>query len=247
MVRSVFVLALLLPSLTSGQVIISEIMYDLAEGSDSGREWIELYNMGATPVTLSELILFESSRKHAIKGESILAPGAYAVIADKPEKFHADYPNYTGLLFDSAFSLNNDGETIELRKGEVIINSVSYTKSLGGNSSGESLQRTTLTSSATFVPGLPTPGTSVPAGGLVRAAVKEKASTKKAAATPVSSPQVLGVQTAHESLEHLELPQETSGTGLWLFGVGSIACMGIAGAVLARRIEADEWTIIEET
>ncbi len=246
MVRNAFIVALLLPALTSAQVIISEIMYDLAEGSDSGREWIEVYNIGAVPLSLAELILFESNRKHVIKGESLIAPGAHAVIADKPEKFRADYPNYTGLLFDSAFSLNNDGETIELRKGDTTIDSAVYTKSLGGNGSGESLQRTTPTGGA-LAPGLPTPGAGIPVGGLVRAAIQEKASAKKAVATPASSPQVLGTQTERESLGSFELPQENPSMTLWLLGVGCISFVGIAGAVLARRAEREEWTIIEET
>ena len=259
MVRSLFALAFFLPTLASaqapleaapltGQVIISEIMYDLAEGSDSGREWIEIYNASTVPVVLTELILFENKSNHKIVGESTVPSGEYAVIADKPEKFRADYPNYRGLLFDSAFSLNNDGESIEIRRGEVVLDTAAYTKSLGGNGSGESLQRTALAPGTAFAPGAPTPGTGVPPSGLVRLAppTKAKATAKTVAAAP--TPEVLGVQVTRDAFEEFELKNETPGIGIWLFGVVAIAGVGITGAILGcRRDELDDWTIIEET
>ncbi len=251
MVRSIFAVALLFPALTSGQVLISEIMYDLAEGSDSGREWIEVYNTGGTSIVLTELTLFESNRKHGITGEQNTLPsGAFAVIADKPEKFRADYPAYVGLLFDSAFSLNNDGESLEIRKGDSVLDIATYTKSLGGNGSGESLQRTMLESGAAFAPGAPTPGASVPAGGLVRIAQpakKAKTTSSQTSTASVSALQVLGAQTERESFEPFELESETPRLGLWLLGVGTIAGVSITGVVLGRRRdELDGWTIIEE-
>lgn len=250
MVRSLFALALFLPALASAQVMITEIMYDLAEGSDSGREWIEVYNTGATPIVLTELILFESNRKHGITAETkTVPPNTFAVIVDKPEQFHADHSTYTGLIFDSAFSLNNEGESIELRRGETVLDTVAYTKSLGGNGSGESLQRTALASGTVFAPGAPTPGAHVPASGLVRTA---KPATTKTATSKVATrgavSEVLGTHTRRESFEPFELERESPGITPWLLGVGAIAGAGIAGAVLGRtRDELDDWTIIEET
>ena len=47
-----FVLVLFaVPSLASAQVVINEVMYN-PQGSDSGREWVELYNQGSSDVTL---------------------------------------------------------------------------------------------------------------------------------------------------------------------------------------------------
>lgn len=253
MVRSAFVFLLLWPTFTSAQVIISEIMYDLAEGSDSGREWIEVYNAGATPMVFTELTLFESNRKHGITGETkTVPPNTFAVIVDKPEKFRADYPTYTGLIFDSAFSLNNEGEALDLRRGEGVLDTASYEKSLGGNGSGESIQRTALARGATFAPGAPTPGTGVPTNGLVRIAAPSKktkaATSKTTAAAPAPTPQVLGTNTAHESFETFEVPIESPSMTLWLLGAAAIAGVGITGAVLGRkRDEIDDWTIIEET
>lgn len=251
MVRSLFALAVFLPLLASAQAIVTEIMYDLAEGSDTGREWIEVYNTGTTPIVLTELTLFESNKKHGITGETkTLPPNTFAVIVDKPEKFRADYPTYTGLIFDSAFSLNNEGEALDLRRGEVVLDTASYEKSLGGNGSGESIQRTALARGATFAPGAPTPGMGVPESGLVRIAkpTKIKTAPPQSIAAPISAPQVLGTHAEQDSFEPFELERESPSMTLWLLGVATIAGVGITGAVLGRkRDELDDWTIIEET
>ncbi|MCR4281332.1 MAG: lamin tail domain-containing protein, partial [Candidatus Kaiserbacteria bacterium] len=44
----------LLPFTASAQVVISEIMYDLETGSDSGREWVEVFNSGGSSVNLTD-------------------------------------------------------------------------------------------------------------------------------------------------------------------------------------------------
>src|SRR5580700_10683565 len=47
----VLIFIFLLPALVSAQVIVNEVMYN-PEGSDTGREWIELYNAGQSDVTM---------------------------------------------------------------------------------------------------------------------------------------------------------------------------------------------------
>src|SRR3989344_2910155 len=114
----------------SASMVINEIMYDL-KGSDTDREWIEVVNAGGDAVDLSEWKFFEANTNHKLTlvlGQATLPPGAYAVIVDNPEKFKNDWPGYSGVLFDSSFSLNNTGETISLRTGELIdVGSVTYT------------------------------------------------------------------------------------------------------------------------
>lgn len=154
-----FTAVLFAPVSVSAQVVISEIMYDLAEGSDSGREWIEVYNESSAAVDLTEWKVFENNSNHGINavGASSLQPGMYAVIADNAEKFKIDHPSYSGLLLDSAFSLNNSGETLTLRccgKELTDKDSVSYSSDLGATGDGASLSR----AGASFVPTDPTPG-----------------------------------------------------------------------------------------
>lgn len=122
-------------------VTFSEIMYD-PEGADTGREWVEIRNDGDA-ITLTGYKFFESSTNHTIvafQGGSILPSGGYAVIADTPAKFLEDFPNYKGLLFDSSFSLSNAGEYLAVKDSALaILDSVTYSPSLGGQDDGTTL------------------------------------------------------------------------------------------------------------
>jgi len=124
-------------------IVINEIMYNL-EGTDTGREWIEILNTGTSSVDLSEWKLFESDTNHtltATQGGIVLVGQAYAVIADDPLQFLADHPGYSGVLFDSTFSLSNTGETIGIKNKTLLINSVVYNPLQGADGNGKSLQR----------------------------------------------------------------------------------------------------------
>ncbi|MDO8579349.1 MAG: lamin tail domain-containing protein [bacterium] len=144
------------PLATHAQIIITEVMYDLP-GTDAGREWIEIKNIGDMVIDLSVYKLFEAETNHKINptGETLLGPNNFAVIADDPDKFKTDNPDWTGLIFDSAFSLNNSGETLVLRDGDLSdIDSISYSPSIGGQGDGMSLQKTI----SGWTTALPTPG-----------------------------------------------------------------------------------------
>jgi len=155
------VVALFFPFSLNAKVLISEIMYDLSEGSDSGREWVEVFNAYSSSVTLTDWRLYENEVNHrlsAFSGGEIFTSGGYAIIADNPAKFLEDWPDFSGQVFDSAFSLRNDGEILGMRDGELIeIDSVTYSSEQGAAGDGQALHRTdpntnTLTASA------PTPG-----------------------------------------------------------------------------------------
>lgn len=161
-----FASAVFAPGIAAAQLVLSEVMYDLEVGSDSGREWVEVFNSGTSPITLSEWKLFENGTNHsltAFSGGEVLAPGAYAVIADTPQKFLEDWPLFSGVLVDSAFSLSNSGETLVLRccgADLVDADSIVYVSEQGGAGDGHSLHRTSLSSQA-FTPEAPTPGAGV--------------------------------------------------------------------------------------
>ncbi|MCR4343046.1 MAG: lamin tail domain-containing protein [Patescibacteria group bacterium] len=138
-------LFIFIPKIVLGEVIINEIMYDLKEGSDSGREWIEIKNIGNEDIDLSDWKLYEDNTNHSLNlfgnGVSFVLSGGYAVIADNAEKFLADWPEFGGVLFDSSFSLKNDGETLIIRDEALSdIDQVSYSKELGASGDGNSLQ-----------------------------------------------------------------------------------------------------------
>lgn len=247
MVREVVVLAVLLPLPAAAQVSITEIMYDLPEGSDSGREWIEVY--AHESIDLTTLKLVENGSNHVIKassGSGSIANGQFAVIADNPTKFAADNPSYAGLVFDSAFSFNNDGESLSIATGDGVIDEVVYTNA-SANGNGDSLQRSP--GSVQFDAGIPTPGAGVPATGLVKSVPSQKGKKKQAAAAsvvvqtevvgksdfPPESPAVTFVQT----------PVEGAAVLWWLAPI-LLSGFAAAGTSLSRHYRKSEWDIVEE-
>src|SRR3989344_1050566 len=148
----------LFPASARAAVIISEIMYDLEIGSDTGREWIEVVNDGTEPVDISTWKFFEDATSHALTalGSAVVPPGGYAVIVHTPDKFLADWPQFSGLMFDSSWSsLSNAGETLAIKNPEgVVVDQITYASESGGNGDGNSLNR----SGSIFVAALPTPG-----------------------------------------------------------------------------------------
>ncbi|HDO23626.1 MAG TPA: lamin tail domain-containing protein, partial [bacterium] len=147
------------PFFAKGSVVINEIMYNL-DGADKGREWVEIFNSGSAPIDLSGWKFFENKTNHKIKlagGEEnfIIPVGGYAVLADRPKKFLSDWPNFSGTIFDTAFSLKNSGEPLALRdSGLNDVDSVFYNSDWGGDGDGSSLQKI----GGKWVGARPTPG-----------------------------------------------------------------------------------------
>jgi hypothetical protein len=137
---------------------ITELMYDV-NGTDTDREWVEVENTGTTTADLSTWFLFSGNSKHALvpQGVSTVDPGAYAVIVQNVDKFKTDWPNYSGLLFDSSWTgFNNEAGTIVLKDPDLnIVSSVTYSSDMGASGDGNSLQNI----GGTFSPAPPTPGT----------------------------------------------------------------------------------------
>ncbi|HLD85695.1 MAG TPA: lamin tail domain-containing protein [archaeon] len=110
-------------------VIINEIMYN-PNSTDTNHEWIELYNNESFEINISGWKFFESGTNHAmnlIQGGSVISSGSYAVIVDDSTAFLLDYPNFTGNLFDSSFSLSNTGETLVIKNStNAVIDNITY-------------------------------------------------------------------------------------------------------------------------
>lgn len=141
-----FFFTLFAPSFVSANVMINEIMYDI-DGTDTGREWIEIFNNSNVSVDLNKWRLFEGDTNHEINlvnenDSSIIPANGYIIIADNSIKFLSDNPNFSGTVFDSSFSLKNTGEIIILRNSELIdIDQVDYLPDWGANGDGNSLQK----------------------------------------------------------------------------------------------------------
>lgn len=233
---------LCMPISAHAQLVVTEIMYDV-EGSDSGREWIEVQNVGANAVALASWRLLEGGVKHKIVGKETIAPGSFAVIADNPAKFRTDWPEYSGPLFDSAFSLSNEGETLILLDPASVEASAAYQGS-AAQGTGDSLQRDP--SGSAFAAGSPTPGAGIPSGGLVaRQPVPKKSKAKAPVETTRKESEVLGESVAAAtSTELLSIDTAQRSSLPWLFPI-LLASGASSGILWSRKLSKSEWVIEE--
>ncbi|MGI5864310.1 MAG: lamin tail domain-containing protein [Myxococcales bacterium] len=113
----------------AGDLVITEFMAD-AEGSDTGKEWIEIYNATKKEVDLKGLTLVAArpdgsrEKRHTI-AEGKIKPAGYFVLGDSVEKplpAHIDYSYGDGLG-----ALGNESGLIAIRCGTVKIDEVKYT------------------------------------------------------------------------------------------------------------------------
>lgn len=232
---------------------ISEIMYNPV-GSDTGHEWIEVYNDATNSLDLTNATLVIGARAHkitSVQGSARIAPGDFAIVAAHAATFLQDNPTYGGALFHASFSLKNSGDTIALKTPQGMVGPLSYASTMGGESDGNSLNWI----GADVVSRAPSPGMSVsevslsaPASSTTKPSAKKSGSTKKRAAAVV---QEVGVnEKVVEVATHTQQLQTASVGGfpstqsvLAFFGIIALA---ITGVLAARQYAAREWSIVEE-
>ncbi|MEM4637691.1 MAG: hypothetical protein QXK76_01525 [Candidatus Woesearchaeota archaeon] len=91
-------------------------------GSDVGREWIELSNPYCEDV--SKIKLFENNINHNIV---LYRNGScdYPIICNDCSKLVSEY-NIFSQLYESSFTLNNNGEYVALKYGEITLDWINY-------------------------------------------------------------------------------------------------------------------------
>ncbi|MBD3360125.1 MAG: hypothetical protein GF365_05480 [Candidatus Buchananbacteria bacterium] len=96
------------------EIIISEISAYLP----SNFEWLEIYNKSSEPIDLTDWKFYENETNHGLnvfQGDLIIEAQEYAIIADVPENFLQDNPDFNGTIIDSSWSsLKEEGEEIAL-------------------------------------------------------------------------------------------------------------------------------------
>jgi len=67
-------------------------------------------------------------------GSDFKIPGnSYGIITKDPKQFEIDYPNFNGFILRSSFSINNNGELLELKdENKNVISVVEYNSEFGG-------------------------------------------------------------------------------------------------------------------
>lgn len=121
-------------------------MYSL-EGVDTNREWVEIKNNGQAEI-LENLRLSDKKGRHLIKslsGETEFPANSCVVISSDITTFKKDNPAFSGTVFESSFSLVNEGDKISFSKfvdkTETFFDSISYSSSQGADEDGNSLHR----------------------------------------------------------------------------------------------------------
>ena len=158
-----------LPRIGHAQVVINEIMYN-PKGTDTGREWIELYNEGASDVTMVGGTLKGSWRigdgsNHTLtdpsagigRGSLVVPAGGYLIVASDPTDFTTgEYAGGTYSAVKSSISLSNSGGTVVVVDGTgAVVDSVQYASTQGASDDGTSLQKE---ADGSWINALPTPG-----------------------------------------------------------------------------------------
>ncbi len=142
-------------------VSFSEIMYD-AEGSDTDKEWVEIYNSGSSTVSISGW-KFNDGANHTLnnpptnggQGTLEIAAGSYVVLAGNANAFLSEYTSYTGTVIDTVMSLTNTSDTLSLiDQNGGTVTSYTYSSDQGAAGDGLSLQNI----NGTWGSGTPTPG-----------------------------------------------------------------------------------------
>lgn len=115
-----FTLALariLVPKVAAAKIIINEI----GAFEKTGSEWIEILNIGSSPIDMAGWKFFEDATNHALKpyqGDMSINSGEYAIIAQDADIFFQE-KNFSGTLIDSSWgTLKEDGEEIGLKDAD---------------------------------------------------------------------------------------------------------------------------------
>ncbi len=123
-------------------LVISEIFY-LPPADQT--EWVEVYNQSAYPLDLKNWTVEDAtgSPKTVSTQSLVIAPAAYAVIAQDAARFRAAFTEVTAPVIQPAGwpSLNNTGDLVVIRLSNgLVLDSLEYADDWGGRT-GVSLER----------------------------------------------------------------------------------------------------------
>jgi len=139
-------------------LIITEVMYD-PEGTDTGHEWVEVYNNNPDSITIKsgssatswrfidqfQNNLPSTSHKHTFSGDITVKSHEFLIISNNPDIFQQDYPDndFTGKVVKASFSLPNSESTIALSDNgaSTWFSTVSYSSAWGASDNGKTLEK----------------------------------------------------------------------------------------------------------
>lgn len=235
-------------------------MYD-TEGTDTKREWIELYNAGPDTVDISKW-KFVDKANHALNappknggtGSLSIAPGAYAILASDAATFSSEHAGVQTII-DTTMSLNNSDASLSLLNGTSAADAATYSKAQGAAGDGDSLQL----HNGAWIHAKPTPGAVNATNPSVKAApapvAKKQAPAKPKQAVAVTranademvSNDPLAVVNASPTSESLSQTAAAGslGSSVWWLAAVALAIGTGATAALISSTKKREWQIEE--
>jgi hypothetical protein len=116
--------------LSAGDLVITEVFADSADGADAGKEWFEVYNNTSNPVELEGLALISSRpdgsapETHHMR-ELVVAPGQYLTLGNAAPEDVPPYVDY-GYGGDLGSLFNTGGGKLALQCGETEVDAAVY-------------------------------------------------------------------------------------------------------------------------
>lgn len=120
-------------------VVINEIMYAPSTGEP---EWVELYNRTYSPINLNKWKFSDAVTTVTITNSDKFIPGKGFIVLTRDSSILNFYNVQSEIIVFSLPALNNTGDAVVIRDSlGVIIDSLAYLPSWGGNTGGRSLER----------------------------------------------------------------------------------------------------------
>lgn len=110
------VVAVFLPDLTSGAVVINEINYKSADDMDTG-DWLELHNASQSEMDISGWALLDNDDSHSpfkIPQNTILPSGSKVVLCRDLQAFQKVFPEVLSCFGNFDFGFSSEGELLRL-------------------------------------------------------------------------------------------------------------------------------------
>ena len=111
----------------TAHLVISEVLYD-TPGTDAVEEWVEIYNQTTSTIDASGWTLTDNNgtgTSYAFPAGTTILPGTYLTVAADAAGFQALYGRNADV-YGAIPALNNDGETLLLKNGTVIVDAVAW-------------------------------------------------------------------------------------------------------------------------
>lgn len=127
------------PGNVFNDLIVNEIMYAPLSGQP---EWVELLNKSVNPINLKKWKFSDATTSVIITGvDFILQPDSFVVLTADSSVLNY-FPVASPIIKISMPALNNTGDAVIIKDSmNVLIDSVAYLPSWGGNTGGKSLER----------------------------------------------------------------------------------------------------------